>query len=289
MALVHRGKHVYFYRSFREGNSVRREYLGRDEVATALAQIIELNRERLRDALEAAEERWRRELKRWEKFEGQILNYNRLVDSLVSWTLVKLGYYLHKRTWRPRRMTPKQREEFIRQYNDFWDRAAAGDPTTLDLLQRHFDLGPEHYIALFRGDLSARVVDAILDRVAGKDLRQREATRRKAEEHRKALAGPSPSAIETILAERCAMLHLAVHESDLFMYKNMEVMSAKQADFHDRRRDRANKRLLSGLKALALVKEKLALMEERRERAARGKVGMFGVESKLNSRMASVN
>jgi hypothetical protein len=288
MALVHRGKHVYFYRSFREGNSVRREYLGRDEVATALALIIELERDRRRDAHEASERRWRRELKRWESFEGQILKYNGLVDSLVSWSLVKLGYYLHKRSWRPRQMTEKQRQEFIREYNAFWDRAAAGDPSTLDVLKRHFDMGPEHYIALFRGDLSARVVDAILDRVAGKDLRQREAIRRKAEQFRNELAGPSPSAIETILAERCAVLHLAVHESDLFMYKNMEVLSPKRADFHERRRDRANKRLLSGLKALALVKEKLAVVEERRERVARGKVGMFGAGSKLN-RIASVN
>jgi hypothetical protein len=285
MALVYRGKHVYFYRSFREGNSVRREYLGRDEMATALAQIIELERDRRRDAHEASERRWRRELKQWEKFEGQILGYNRLVDSLVSWSLVKLGYYLHKRSWRPRQMTDKQRQEFIREYNDFWDRAAAGDPTTLDVLKRHFDLGPEHYIALFRGDLSIRVVDAILDRVAGKDLRQREAIRRKTEEHRKALAGTSPSAIETIIAERCAVLHLAAQESDLFMYKNMEVMSAKQADFHERRRDRANRRLLSGLKALALVKEKLALVEARKVRVARTKTGLFGSGSKLN-RMA---
>src|SRR5262249_45972727 len=160
------------YRSFREGNSVRREYLGRDEVALALAQVIELERDHRRDIHEAREKRWRRELKRLEKFEERILNYNRLVDSLVSWTMFKLRYYLHKRTWRSRQMTPKQREEFVRQYNDFWKRAAAGDPTTLDELKRFFDAGPEHYIALFRGDLGERVIDAILDRVAGKDLRQ---------------------------------------------------------------------------------------------------------------------
>jgi hypothetical protein len=288
MALVHRGKHVYFYRSFREGNSVRREYLGRDEVATALAQIIEIERDHRRHAHEAMERRWRRELERWEKFEGPILDYNRLVDSLVSWTLVKLGYYLHKRTWRPRRMTPERRKQLEREINDFWAKAAAGDPSTLDLLKRHFDMGPEFYISLFRGDLSARVVDAILDRVAGKDLRQREAIRRKAEEHRKSLAGPSPSAIESILAERCAVLHLAAHESELFVYKTMEILSTKEADFHERRRDRANRRLMSALKALALVREKLALVEERRGRVARSKMGLFGAGPGLN-RMAAVN
>jgi hypothetical protein len=289
MALIRRGRQKYFYRSVRVGGSVRSVYLGHGEVAEALALLDELDRERLRDAREAAEERWRRELNRWEKFEGQILDYNRLVDSLMSWTLVQLGYYLHKRTWRPRRMTPEQRKQLEREINDFWARAAAGDPSTLDLLKRHFDMGPEFYISLFRGDLSARVVDAILDRLAGKDFRQREAIRRKAEEHRKDLAGPSPSAIESILAERCAVLYLAVHESDLYTYKGLDVLSVKWADFLERRRDRANRRFLSGLKALALVKEKLALVEERNQRASRGKVRRFGWGSKLDSRMASVN
>jgi hypothetical protein len=186
-------------------------------------------------------------------------------------------------------MTAKQREKLIRDYHAFWDRAAAGDPSTLNELKRHFDMGPEHYIALFRGDLAVRVVDAILDRVAGKDLRQREAIRRKAEELRKGLAGPSPSGSETMLAERCAVLYLAAHESDIFMYSNMEILSTKRADFHERRRDRANKRYLSAMRALALVQEKLALVEERRERAARTKMGLFGVGAKLDLRGASVN
>jgi hypothetical protein len=186
-------------------------------------------------------------------------------------------------------MTSKQREQFVREYNDFWNRAAAGDRSTLDQLKRHFDIAPEHYTALFRGDLAGRVVDAILDRVAGKDLRQREAIRRKVETDRKELAGPLPSPIEAILAERSAVLYMAAHEADLFMYRNMEILSTKRADFHERRRDRANRRFLLALKALTLVKEKLALAEERRERVARTRLGVFGTPSKLNSRMSSVN
>jgi hypothetical protein len=73
------------------------------------------------------------------------------------------------------------------------------------------------------------------------------------------------------------------------MYKNMEILSTKRADFHERRRDRANRRCLSALKSLALVREKLALVEERRERAARTRNGLFGAGSRLNPRMTSVN
>jgi hypothetical protein len=271
------------------GNSVRRDYLGCGEVATALAQIIELERDRRRDAHEASERRWRRELKRLEKFEEQILDYNRLVDSLVSWTLVKLGYHLHKRTWRPRGMTAKEREKRIRELDEFWNRVAAGDPTTLDQVRRVFDISPERFMDLYRGDLAKRVTDAILDRVAGKSLWQREAIRGKTEEHRKALAGPSPSPIEAMLAERCAVLYLAAHESDIFMYSNMEILSTKRADFHERRRDRANKRYLSAMRTLAMVKEKLASAEERRERARQARLGILRTGSRLASRMPSVN
>jgi hypothetical protein len=141
---------------------------------------------------------------------------------------------------------------------------------------------------MFRGDMAERVVEAILDRVAGQDLGQREAILRKTEEHRGALAGPFPSAIEALLAERCAVLHLAAFEADLFQYRNMDMLSSKKADFHERRRDPANRRYLSALRSLASIKEKLAAAEERRGRAARGKVRRFQVVA-ASDRIASVN
>jgi hypothetical protein len=185
-------------------------------------------------------------------------------------------------------MTTERRTELVRQLQGFWDRVAIGYPATRDLLKKHFDMAPEQFISMFRGDMAERVIEAILDRVAGQDLGQREAILRKTEEHRGALAGPFPSAIEALLAERCAVLHLAAHEADLFQYRNMDRLSSKKADFHERRRDRANRRYLSALKALTLVKEKLAAVEERKARAARGEGSRFRVGSE-SDRMASVN
>jgi hypothetical protein len=156
------------------------------------------------------------------------------------------------------------------------------------LLKKHFDAAPEQFITLFRGDMAERVVEAILDRVAGPNLGEREADLRKVEECRTALAGALPSAIEALLAERCAVLYLAANEADLFQYRNMDMLSSKKAEFHERRRDRANRRYLAGLRTLALVKEKLAAAEKRKARAARGKVPRFRVGSE-SDRMASVN
>jgi len=79
---------------------------------------------------------------------------------------------------------------------------------------------------------------------------------------RKGLAGPVPKTIECMLAERCTVLYLADCESDLSIYRNMDVLSSKRADFNERRRDRANRRYLSSLKALALIQKMLAMADE---------------------------
>jgi hypothetical protein len=254
----------------------------------AVALAIQRERDRKQAAREAEEGRWRRELKRLETFDMQILKYDGLVNEVVEWTLINTGFYQHARTWRPRKMNAELRAKLVGQVQDFWRRVAVGDPSTRDILKEFADASPQKFVEMFRGDLARRVIDAILDRVAGQDLGQREAIRRKTEEHREALAGPFASAIESLLAERCAVLHLAAYEADLFQYRNMDMLSSKKAEFHERRRDRANRRYLSALKALALVKEKLAAAEERKARAARSKAPRFRVGSE-SDRMASVN
>jgi hypothetical protein len=185
-------------------------------------------------------------------------------------------------------MSPERRAELRKQVQSFWDRVAAGDLSTRDELKRYFDACPEQFVELFGGDLAGRVVEMIIDRVVGQDLAQREAILRKTEEHRKALAGAYPTTIEALLAERCSLLHLAAYEADFFQYRNMDMRSSKKAEFHERRRDRANRRYLAALKALALVKEKLTATEERRARAARDEVSRFRVGSGPD-RMVSVN
>ena len=186
-------------------------------------------------------------------------------------------------------MSSEQRKAAIQKYYDFWDRAAKGDLSTLAELKRHFDEVPALYVSMFRGELSVRVVDAILDRIAGKDLRQREAIRKKAEQYQRSLADNLASPIETMLAERCAVLCLAAYEADIFMYEHMSELSTKRAEFHERRRDRASRRLLSALKALAFVREKARLVEDRRDERARTKHGTVGIGSKLDLRLATLN
>jgi hypothetical protein len=289
MALVQRGNHTYFYQSVRDGHKVHSVYIARDGLAEAMAYLDERERDRRRRASRADEKRWSRERRSWNNLEENTACYKKLVDSVFTTSMMIMGYHLHKRTWRPRRMSPEQRKAAIQRYHDFWDRAAKGDLSTLAELKRHFDAVPELYISIFRGDLAARVVEAILDRIAGKDLRQREAIRKKAEQYQRSLADRLAPPIETILAERCAVLYLAAYEADLFMYENMSELSTKRAEFHERRRDRANKRFLSALKALALMQEKVGLADPGRGFAARFKIPNLKQDSRLGRATSFLN
>ena len=183
MALVVRGNKKYFYRSIREGGRVTSEYGGSGEVAEAAAKLVESDRARKTAENEDLDRRLRQVQRRLESFEEPIQEYNRLVDSLTNWTLIGLGYYLHKRTWRPRRMTSKEREQSIRKTTEFLMRIQNGDPTTLEFVKRLLDLPPEVDLPWPPADLATRVVDGILDSVAGKDLFTREAIRRKVENY----------------------------------------------------------------------------------------------------------
>lgn len=262
MALVVRGNKKYFYRSIREGGRVTSEYGGSGEVAEAAAKLVESDRARKTAENEDLDRRLRQVQRRLESFEEPIQEYNRLVDSLTNWTLIGLGYYLHKRTWRPRRMTSKEREQSIRKTTEFLMRIQNGDPTTLEFVKRLLDLPPEVDLPWPPADLATRVVDGILDSVAGKDLLTREAIRRKVENIRKGLAGPSPSTIVAILAERLAVNYLAAYNHDIRVQRLMGKLPPKEMDFADRQRDRADKRFQGYVKTFAFVSEKLAVAEE---------------------------
>ena len=98
---------------------------------------------------------------------------------------------------------------------------------------------------------------AIVEAAAGENLVVQEAIHRRLADLRAELAGPDPTPIERLLAERAAYCWLVVwrYEEHLASAKDLTV---KQAEFHQRRIDAAHRRFLSSLRTLAAVR-KLAL------------------------------
>jgi hypothetical protein len=137
-------------------------------------------------------------------------------------------------------------------------RAGKGDRSCLSELRALFDEGASGGRLLDLYGSPAKWLEGDLTRqVAGNDLAVFEATERKLAEVRDELAGPNPTAIERLLAERAAICWFLVHRYES-VYANAKDLTIRQGEYHQRRIDRAHKRYLSALKTLAAVR-KLAL------------------------------
>jgi hypothetical protein len=150
-------------------------------------------------------------------------------------------------------MTAVERTEAEKRVGELWRRIASGDPSAMKMVKLAFDWAPEENIEAGGGNLAARVVAGLLDRLAGPDLHSREAVSRKMARVRADLEGPSPSPVERLLAERAAVCWVAMHEADLACLKVGDIFGTRLADRYERRRDRAHRMFLQAIKALALV------------------------------------
>ena len=138
------------------------------------------------------------------------------------------------------------------------ERARKGDDSCLPQQRALFDAGPrrggliDHY-----GSSAAWLESALVKEYAGKNLAVKEAMKRKLAAVKAELAGPDPTPMERLLAERAAVCWFIVNAYEL-VYAGAGSITLGQADYHQKRIDRAHKRYLSALKTLATIR-KLAL------------------------------
>jgi hypothetical protein len=155
----------------------------------------------------------------------------------------------------PRKMCltvdPEKLPDSIERLNSLMKRAQNGDEDSLPDLRKM--LVPE-VVDMLGGNLAERAADTQLNAFAGSNLFTREVITQKMSVLRSELAGPNPTTVERLLAERavCCWLHLYSLEN-----KNSEktTMTITLADYYQRSIDRAHKRYLSSLKALAEVRK----------------------------------
>jgi hypothetical protein len=105
--------------------------------------------------------------------------------------------------------------------------------------------------------MARRVERSLVDAAAGKNFAFKEALLRKLELLRAELAGPDSSPVEKALADRAATCWLYLHDLEVRFVQAKE-LTINQADYQQRALDRAHKRYLTALKALAQVR-RLAL------------------------------
>ena len=99
MAWETRGRKLYYYRSIRDGERVRKEYIGTGELAETLAYSDETIR-RLR---RREQDKGREELERLEALAAPVLEIDEAAEILARASLIASGYHRHKGEWRRER------------------------------------------------------------------------------------------------------------------------------------------------------------------------------------------
>jgi hypothetical protein len=132
------------------------------------------------------------------------------------------------------------------------NRAQDGDEEALPALRRVLDEAPR--IARFV-DLARNVERSIVKRMAGDDVFTQEAIPRNLKVMRQEIAGESPSPLERLLAERIALCWLELQYFEAIYAQNLGNLSITQSDYHQRRIDKAHRRYLSSIKALAQIRK----------------------------------
>src|SRR3712207_5762858 len=100
MSWDQKGKYgPYYYRTLREGRTVRKLYLGKGKQAEAAARDVEQRRQ----ARQAAREAWHQEQARLAGAEQQLHDLRALAQVLVRAFLDGAGYHEHRGEYRRRR------------------------------------------------------------------------------------------------------------------------------------------------------------------------------------------
>ena len=135
------------------------------------------------------------------------------------------------------------------------ERARSGDRSTLPQLRALLQV-PRN-VDLLGGNLAREVEVLFFQALTGKDLVLREAMHQKLEVLRKELAGPTPTPIERLLADRAIACWMQVQDADLRYARSQGAVfgTNDHGEYHQTRMDRANTRYLSALKTLAQVRK----------------------------------
>jgi hypothetical protein len=237
MAWKYINGHRYYYRAERIGGKVRYRCMGGEgtgEIYEAFDVGDRERREEARDAERAGLESLRESVA---EIERPVEAYRRDVDRLVAEHLTRCGYHRHDRgRWRRKRghQVAMSNEVATAETSKAPAIPASDEPNRLATLMCDVALrstrASEEFLPAMRDD-ARRVYDE--------------------------LAGPDPSPIERILAERAMVCWTNAFVADLIA-ENAALAgqsSIKVFEFRDRMRTRAHNRFLSAVKALADVRK----------------------------------
>jgi hypothetical protein len=150
-------------------------------------------------------------------------------------------------------MTPARRRELLDELKGCVYRAQEGDDEALSKVREIFEEAPR--LARILVDLANKAERSFLRKMAGDDFLTQEALPPQLKAMRKELAGPDPSPLERLLAERIVACWLQLQYADVIYAQNLGEMNMTQSEYHQRRLDRLHRRYLSSIKTLAQIRK----------------------------------
>lgn len=268
MGIEHRGGGVYYYASRRVGRRVVREYGGAGYIATLSAQLDRCKREERKHA--AWDRRFRLDQIRWRN--ARFRRWLARASAAVADVLRAAGWHQHNREWRKKRgakMSALATVPTAEQARATWfahdlaqvagkldadtaEKAAKGDATAAPAVAAFVDGNPA--AALLWGDLGRRVLQRWVESYAGTCLTTRRAVLRVASDLRAGLAGPAPSFLDLLVAERVVVGWVFLHWCEAQYARRMDKMTWAEEPLQRKRVESAHRSLMAACRTLAKVR-----------------------------------
>jgi hypothetical protein len=150
-------------------------------------------------------------------------------------------------------LAPARRRELLVQLREVMEDAHDGDEGVLSKVRQILKEAPG--MARIFADLAGEAERGLIKRVSANDPLVREALPPRLEAMRKELAGPDPSPLERLLAERIVACWLQLQYAEIIYAQNLGAMNMAQSDYHQRRLDKLHRRYLSAIKALVQIRK----------------------------------
>ncbi len=136
--------------------------------------------------------------------------------------------------------------------NALLPRANAGDPKALAALRAALAADPAAWRDL--GDLGRLGRTSLIAKIGGKNTVISEALERRVGALREELGGPAPPPLEQLLIDRIVSNWLHLHHAEAIYAQRTGDLTLKQDEYWQRTVDRAQRRYLASLKALAEIR-----------------------------------
>ena len=155
-------------------------------------------------------------------------------------------------------MSQEERETYrdaVGRLSDLVEEAEKGTKEAVPKIQRILDEHP--YLSWKLMDLSRLAEGLFVQKMSrDEDLASKEAMRRQLARMREEVAGENPSPLERLLVERVVATWLQVQLFEgIYASSMFKGMILAQADYHQRRIDKAHRRHLSAIKSLAQIRK----------------------------------